>query len=187
MEALGDKTAATLCASFERLLRTIVGGLVPATGVDATPPASVPGKPQASVPGKPQAEVWLLHVLVGDGIGTNEAAAKLLWACIQERGLGPRVRYLLMVIICGTHQTGLAAKSAVAGRAAAVAAREKLHEDIAGVTVRLYKFLINDYFDQFVASINEWIFRDLEILQPHEVDTAGHASPLSWTKSARQQ
>ena len=122
----------------------------------------------------------MLHVLVGDGIGTNEAAAKRLWACIKERGLGPRVRYLLMVIVCGTHQSGLVAKSAVTGRAAAAAARGKLHEDIAGVTVRLFKFLVNDYFDTFVFFIHEWIFRDLQILQPHEVDAAGHASPLSW-------
>ena len=172
MEALGDKTALTLCTSFERLVRSIVDGVFPATGVGAVP--------QASVAGRPPAEVWLLHVLVGDGIGTNEAAAKRLWACIKERGLGPRVRYLLMVIVCGTHQSGLVAKSAVTGRAAAAAARGKLHEDIAGVTVRLFKFLVNDYFDTFVFFIHEWIFRDLQILQPHEVDAAGHASPLSW-------
>ena len=122
----------------------------------------------------------MLHVMVGDGIGTNEAAAKRLWACIKERGLGPRVRYLLMVIICGTHQSGLVAKSAVTGRAAATAARGQLYEDIAGVSVRLFEILINDYFEQFVFSITEWIFRELQILHPHEVDTAGHVSPLSW-------
>ena len=177
MEALDDKTAATLCTSFERLVRSFVDGVFPATGVGA--------KPQASVAGKPPADLWLLHVMVGDGIGTNEAAAKRLWACIKERGLGPRVRYLLMVIVCGTHQAGLVAKSAVTGRAAAAAARGQLYEDIAGVTVRLFKFLINDYFDQFVLSINEWIFRELQILQPHEVDTAGHASPFHGEANTR--
>jgi hypothetical protein len=204
MEALGDKTAATLCTSFERLVRSFAADVFPATHVGAKPQASVPAKPQASVPakpqasvlakpqasvpakpqasvlGKPQADIWLFHILVGDGIATNDAAAKRLWACLQERGLGPRVRYFLLVIVCGTHQVGLTAKAAVTGRAAAAAARGLLHEDIAGVTVRLFKYLINDYFEEFVFSINEWVFRDLEILMPDEADIAGQASPLSW-------
>jgi len=110
--------------------------------------------------------------MIDDGINTNNAAAKRLWGCLQERGLGPRVRYFLAVIVCGTHQTGLAARGAVTGRAAAAAARGKLYEDIAGVTVRLFKYLINDYFDEFVFSINDWVVRELKVLQPHSADAA---------------
>jgi hypothetical protein len=190
MEALGDKTAATLCTSFELLVRSFVADAFPATHVGAKPQASVPAKPkasvaakpQASVLGKPQADIWLFHILVGDGIATNDAAAKRLWACLQERGLGPRVRYFLAVIVCGTHQAGLTAKSAVTGRAAAAAARGLLHEDIAGVAVRLFKYLINDYFEEFAFSVNEWVVRDLVILTPDEADNAGQASPLSWLR-----
>ena len=127
----------------------------------------------------------MFHILVGDGIATNDKAARLLWACLQKQGLGPRVRYFLMVIVCGTHQVGLTAKSAVTGRAAAAAARGLLYQDIAGVTVRLFKFLINDYFDQYALSINDWIFRELQILQPHEVDTAGHAPPFHGEANTR--
>ena len=133
LEALGDKTAATLTTSFERLVRYIAAGVLPAPGGNS--------KLQAS-PLAP--EVWLFHILVGDGIATNLAAAKRLWACMQERGLGPRCRYFLLVIVCGTHQMGLTAKSAVAGRSAAVA-RGLLHQDIFGVAVRLFKYLVNDY------------------------------------------
>ena len=122
----------------------------------------------------------MFHILVGDGIATNEAAAKRLWACLQERGLGPRVRYFICLIVCGTHQAGLTAKGAVTGRAAAVAARGQLHQDLAGVTVRLFKYLINDYYDEFVFSINEWVLRDLVLIPQHAADAAGHASPLSW-------
>ena len=135
--------------------------------------------------GKPQAEVRIFHILIGDGIATNDAAAKRLWACLQERGLGPRVRYFLMVIVCGTHQVGLTAKSAVTGRAAAAAARGKLYEDIAGVAVRLFKYLVNDYYEEFAFSINQWIHRDLEILQPDDADTAGQASPRPGGSTAR--
>ena len=168
MEALGDKTSATLATSFERLVRHIAAGVLPATSGTAKPPAA-----------KHTPEIWLFHVLVGDGIATNYAAARRLWACLQDRGLGPRTRYLLLVIVCGTHQVGLAAKGAVAGRAAA-AARGLLHQDIVGVTVRLFKYLINDYYDEFVFSVSEWVRRDLEVLQPHEADAAGQASLLSW-------
>ena len=66
------------------------------------------------------------------------------------------------------------------GRAAAAAARGKLYEDIAGVAVRRFKYLVNDYYEELAFSINEWIHKDLEVLQPHEADTAGQASPLSW-------
>ena len=95
----------------------------------------------------------------------------------QQRGLGPRVRYFLLLIVCGTHQVGLAAKSAVAGRTAAVA-RGLLYQDIVGVTVRLFKYLINDYYDEFVFSVNEWVLRDLEVLPSQAAGAARHASPL---------
>ena len=168
LEALGDNTAATLCTSLERCVRSVVADVVPAELRTAQPQASFRAMPQASTP---PADVWLFHVMIGDVINTNNAAAKRLWACLQERGLGPRVRYFLAVIVCGTHQTGLAARGAVTGRAAAAsAARGKLHEDIAGVTVRIFKYLINDYFDEFVFSINEWVVRELQVLQPHSAD-----------------
>ena len=59
LEALGDKTAATLATSFERLLRSVCSRILT--------------QPQAG-----SAETWIFHMLVGDGIPTNEAAAKLL-------------------------------------------------------------------------------------------------------------
>ena len=76
LEALADKTAPTLATSFERLVKTLLentlpkpqpatGGARPATG----------GRRKDSEP-----EVWLVHAIIGDGIPTNAAAAKLLWA-----------------------------------------------------------------------------------------------------------
>ena len=167
MEAFGDKTAKTLCTSLERLLRSIAVDVLPATHT----------KPQAlRITGMPQADIWFFHMLVGDGIETNEKAAKYLWTCLQQEGLGPRVRYFLLVIVCGTHQMGLTAKSAVTGRAAACATGGELHDDIAGVTVRLFKYLIKDYFEEFVASVDEWVSRDLKLVRHDAADLAGQAS-----------
>jgi hypothetical protein len=164
LEALGDKTAATLATSFEGLVRSVASNVLnlPAAGGGSLHPAA-----------QQPPEVWLFHVLVGDGIATNEAAAKRLWQCLQDHGLGPRIRYLLLLVVCGTHQAGLAAKSSVQGRAAAVAHGE-LHATVIGVSVRLFKYLINDYFDEFVYSVNEWVLRDLVVLLPQDADAEGH-------------
>ena len=181
LEALGDKTAATLATSFERLLRLVASTVIsPVTCGDAlrraaTRTARPAPRGSALLPAAQAApDIWLIHILVGDGIATNNAAAKRLWACVCDRSLGPRVRYLLVVIVCGTHQAGLAAKSAVVGRAAAVA-RGKLHVDIIGVSVRLYKYLINDYYEEFVFSVNEWVVRDLVVLPATSGDASSHA------------
>ena len=157
LEALGDKTAATLATSLERLLRSVAASILP--------------KPQAATP-----EVWLLHVVIGDGIATNDAAGKILWACIQQEQLAPGTRYFLLVLKCATHQTGLCAKSAVIGRSAQAAGGE-LYKAITGVASRLFKYVICDYFEEFVFSVREWVVQKL-VVQPQaaDEDTAGIAA-----------
>ena len=103
-------------------------------------------------------------MLMGDGIGANESAGKTLWACVKERPLAPGARYFLLVLKCVTHQTALSAKSSVMGRAAATGAGEgELYKAITGVASRLFKFVICDYFEEFVFSVREWVLRDLVV------------------------
>ena len=136
LEALGNKSAATLTTSHERLLRSVVAGVLP------QPQAG--GLPQAQAAGP---EVWIWHVVIGDGIGANEAAGKTLWACVRQRPLAPGARYFLVVMKCVTHQTGLTARSSVMGRAAAMGAGEgELYKALTGVASRLFKYVICDYF-----------------------------------------
>ena len=75
LEALGDKSAKTLATSFERLLLTWIPALVPPPECSQRRPEVGPAMRNHRHP-----EVWLVHCLVGDGIPTNQAAAKLLWA-----------------------------------------------------------------------------------------------------------
>ena len=167
LEALGDKSAPTLATSFERLLRSVVKGILPSS---RQPQAAAQGsQPQAAAP-----ELWVLHVLIGDGIATNEKAAKLLWACVQQQPLAPGTRYLVMVLKCATHQAGLSARSSVIGRAAATGAGGgELHKGTTGVATRLFKYVIPDYFEEFVYSVREWVAADLVVLPPaEEEDTA---------------
>ena len=87
---------------------------------------------------------------------------------MQLQPLAPGTRYFLAVLKCVTHQTGLTAKSSVVGRAAATGAGEsELYKAITGVSSRLFKFVINDYFEEFVFSVREWVCADL-LVQPAE-------------------
>ena len=68
LQALQDKSAATLATSFLSVLQTWM------TTVKAALPKAAAYKGSRS-----PKEIWFTHCLVGDGIATNEAAAKLLW------------------------------------------------------------------------------------------------------------
>ena len=114
-----------------------------------------------------QSERWLVHIIVGDGIPTNLAAAKLLWACVAQVQLGTQVRYFIVVVKCGTHQAALSAKSGVVGSFAAAAGGD-LYKTVAGTAVRLFKYIINDYYEEMVNNVRAWVSRQLRVLGPRE-------------------
>ena len=82
------------------------------------------------------------------------------------------VRYFLVVGKCGTHQAALASKNGVIGRAAAAAAadaREK--NEFEGVTenaVRLFKYLVPEYYEDFKVSVAKWVHDSLDTLSPSD-------------------
>ena len=113
LEALGDKSASTLATSLERLMRNTIRDILPQVDHNEA---------ERTLLGRvPEPEIWVTHVLIGDAIPTNDAAARVLWAAVKEHPLGQRIKYFLAVMKCMTHQTGLSAKSGVIGRAASSA------------------------------------------------------------------
>ena len=94
-------------------------------------------------------EIWFVHVLIGDGIGANEAAAKLMLASQAHRWSG--ARYFLLSTKCGSHQSALTAKSGVEGRIAAAASKEKEHEGVTGCAVRFFKYSPRNGFNPLVS------------------------------------
>ena len=68
LQVLQDKTAATLATSLLSVLQEWM----------PTVQAALP-KAAARTGSRSPKEIWFTHCLVGDGIATNEAAAKLLW------------------------------------------------------------------------------------------------------------
>ena len=150
LEPLSDKSAATLTTSLESLLRTISAQVLTQTGTQE------------------EMQIWLLMVLVGDAIPTNEAAATGLWSAIAQKPLGGKLRFFLAMLKCLVHQAALTVKSAVCGQAAALGdtTGNNLHEATPGVMVRLYKYLLCDYYEEFIQSTREWVLRSLQLL-PH--------------------
>ena len=111
LEALGDKSASTLATSFERLMRNTTRDILPQVDHNEAERTLLGRVP----------EIWVTHLLIGDAIPTNDAAARVLWASVNENPLGQRIRYFLVVMKCMTHQTGLSAKCGVIGPAASTA------------------------------------------------------------------
>ena len=111
LEALGDKSASTLATSLEMLMRKTIKDILPQVDhneADSTLLGRLP-------------EIWVTHLLIGDAIPTNDAAARVVWSSVLQHPLGQRIRYFLAVMKCMTHQTGLAAKSGVIGPASSSA------------------------------------------------------------------
>ena len=122
-------------------------------------------------------------MLVGDGIGTNEAAARIVLKDVECHPLPVGMKYSLLVVKCASHQANLVTTSAVRGRAsklgdassAAVGASDDPvkaktaayaspgHDPLAcGTIVRLFKYLACDYCSGFLACL-EALVAQLEV------------------------
>ena len=120
---------------------------------------------------------WLIHWLVGDGVGTNEAAAKILIAWLGAQPLAARVRYFLLVVKCANHQANLAIGSAVSGKTALAGSRyagsleaplvaralahakKSVATEVCGAVVRLFKYLVSDYYADFLSNLHDIVGR----------------------------
>ena len=165
LQALGDKTAATLATCFEALVRWIADNVV-VPGVPATGGA-VPATGGAGPATGGEVETFFVHIMIGDGIATNAAAAKLLMACLRQQPLPPGIRYLLILVKCGNHQVALTAKYCVIGAPAKSAAGDgSAHESVTATAVRLFKYAMPCYYEEFVRSTREWVMANVDALPP---------------------
>ena len=98
------------------------------------------------------------------------------------------MRCFLLLSKCGTHQAALSAKNGVMGRAAASAAEDAGEgRDFEGVTenaVRLFKYLIPQYYEDFQASVTRWVRDKLDLVLPND---ASHSAAESQPQAAGGQ
>ena len=177
LDALANKTAAVLANSLHKVLRDVAAVVGTEFGVSAL-----------------LQRPWLIHVLVSDGLGTNEAAAKIVLAWIRANPLPNGLRYFVMLVRCANHQINLAVSSVVCGRAALLGVQNVIAEgnplaqrpsshrpgscasNICGAIVRLFKFLVSDYYADFFANLQELVSR----LRACAPSAARHAERQKW-------
>ena len=154
---LGDKGAKVLANALHRAL---------------LPVAAIVGAEFAAA--SPATRPWFVHILVGDAVSTNEAAAKIVLAWVRAQPLAHNLRYFVMLVKCGNHQVNLAMASAVSGRAALAGAENSLplaanpfglrpqanraeaaHRSVCGAIVRFAKYLVSDYYTDFCANLQD--------------------------------
>ena len=156
LHPLADKTAKVLATSLHRILREV-----------AEPVCTALGSLHLSH------RAWVVHWLVGDGIRTNLAAAKILLAWVKAQPLPHRVRYFLLVVKCANHQANLAITSVVTGRVAIAGCRLESHSgkslgdrpltlpsksapsEVCGASVRLFKYLISDHYEVYLGNLHD--------------------------------
>ena len=116
---------------------------------------------------------WLLHVILQDGVATNMAACSLLLAVVRAAPLGPRTLYFLVAMTCAAHSSNLVSGSVVRGLVADLGDVKgfKLQATLCGTAVRLYKYLLSDYWEQFLEATREWVESTLQCLPWERRDT----------------
>ena len=139
-------------------LHLVVTGVAKQVGASLQPATSAADAPDRALA---PALIWFIHLLVGDGVATNEAAAKILKSWFQRDPLPDGLVYLLMNVKCANHQANLVVGSVVAGRAALVGtnvcsgfgsapwhSRVDKHlstsaaNHVCGTIVRMFKYLV---------------------------------------------
>ena len=153
MQPLARKSAATIATSHHKVIMDILRA---AFSEDDAAPAATVAAPAAT----PLAiNKYIVHVLVGDGIYTNNLAATILWTWMRRKVHG---NYRLVNLVCATHAANLVVKVAAIG-ADAVGARR--HATVTNC-VRLFKFLIPEYGAEFVDRLTEYISASHDSILP---------------------
>ena len=164
LDALTNKTAKTLATSLDKAMR--LAASVARTGLE-------------SAQCRADAPLWFVHVLVGDGIGTNGAAARILLAHAKASPVAPGFLYFLMLVKCANHQANRVIGGAAEGHAALCGARQTTavlgspnvalarevcdapktapHRHACGTLVRLFKYLMSDYYSDFLVSLKSHV------------------------------
>ena len=100
--------------------------------------------------------VRLIHCLVGDGIFTNAAAARLLWSWAAAAPVAPH--YRLLVITCSTHAANLVARTAICDDE-----RNADNSPLVATCVRFFKDLMPEYAAEFVARLRAVVEARLQL------------------------
>lgn len=102
----------------------------------------------------------VVHLIAGDGINTNGAAMRRLMRKMWSLQTELKVRYSIVSWTCASHASNLVVVVAICGR---IIGKPTENSGACGACVRLYKYLIPDYIEEFSASLQLYIARTLQL------------------------
>lgn len=106
----------------------------------------------------------LIHIIVGDGIQTNDSACRRLLHYFSRRARELGIRYGLVVCICASHKANLVVVVAICGHLVKDAAKV---DPIAATCTRVFKYLVVDYLEEFSFNLRRAIGERLTVV--HDV------------------
>ena len=77
----------------------------------------------------------------------------------------------MLLVKGGTHQAARSVLCALEGNAAKIAGGE-LYKALAGTAVRLFKYMLCDYFEEVCAAVHAWVHGALEVVAAGHVDAS---------------
>ena len=109
----------------------------------------------------------VVHIIVGDGIHTNENACRRALQYYRQWAKQRHMRYSLIVVKCASHKANLVVQVAICGQVI----RNALKNDaLTGTCSRLFKYLMVDYLDEFSSNLRQVVMERLTLV--HECEDA---------------
>ena len=113
------------------------------------------------------ASVRVLHLITGDGIATNDLAARFVMYAMDAIAFEAGFAYFMIVWICASHLSNLNVMLAVCGGHVKDAAR---NDPICCNCSRLYRHLMPDYAEEFGAALWAYLDEAVRLRSPGECD-----------------
>ena len=156
LQPLARKDAATLATAIAQAVQPVI------QTVGSVLASSSSSRSNSSSSGVQSMRV--LHLLVGDGINTNESAAKKVLHHLYHQASS--VDYRLLVWRCASHQANLVVVVAIAGR---LGGKPLDDNPLCATLSRLFKHLIPAYHDIFAAQLRAEVARRFRLV--HDVNS----------------
>ncbi len=117
-----------------------------------------------------------VHMLVGDGVNTNENSAKrVLQRCLVNLQKN-NIEYRLLVWKCSSHQSNLVVMVAIVG----CLMTNVLDSNVLCATLsRLYKYLTPAYLDEFTASLRDLVVSSFTMCHDFRSDETERCQEVS--------
>ena len=100
-------------------------------------------------------QIRVVHLVTGDGVGTNQAACKRLLWHFKHTVTSAKWVYFLVVFVCASHSANLAISTAICNGKGVKQAED--NDPVCCNCSRLFKHLMPAYIQEFGANLRVWV------------------------------